>query len=414
MYNLGKNAEDLSLSEKEKEVVETSSEPDQLKGGVADSESSAEFDPEELTKGIEVEKEHTNDEELAEEIAKDHLKEIPDYYTRLQKMEEEAKAELVDKEGEDIPESTEDVFLLLTLAARQDRKAMGMNPEGMDHVCAYCQSVYDDDTGKPIRRLTPEEYATVQSHGICSECRADQMRKFEEYKVRQQQQQASKLDLTKKAVWPFDKAKEPEEQEGEVVEPTARIEPPKFQTRRSPGITDEPAEATPEQAELIQALATSRTHIERMQFEVKQIQDELKQKIAPIQAQIGVEGQNQLRATKQLVGIMAELEQELVQADNQVGYYTEQVVSQKLTPSAKVKILLERFGDKATQAIAEAQKNMDEISQVVVGKYRQWPTKTSAVEGIDEQYLATLYQNMYNTTAGLLDDVQELNFALMA
>ena len=387
----------------------TEAEKDKLTGGKADDVSSSEFDVDELASGIEIEKEHTDDEGLAEEIAKDHLKEIPDYYTRLQKMEDEAKAELSKSEDEDIPESTEDVLLLLTLAARQNRKAMGVNPEGMEHVCAYCQSVYDDTTGEPIRQLTPEEYATVQSHGICSRCAADQIKKHKA------QPQASKLNLTKTAIgWPWGKSDEPEELAEGEVEPAARIEPAQFQTRKSPGIVGEPAEATPEQAELIQELAASKTRVEQLRLEVNQIQDELKQKIAPIQAQIGAEGQNQLRATKQLVTMMAQLEQELVQADNQIGYYSEQVTTKKLAPSEKVKILLERFGAKAEQAIAEAQKNMDEIEQVVVGKYRQWPTKTSVVEGIDEQYLATLYQNTYNTVAGLLTDVQELNIALAA
>lgn len=41
--------------------------------------------------GIEVEKEHTDDEEIAKRIALDHLKEFPDYYTRLKKMEDEAR-----------------------------------------------------------------------------------------------------------------------------------------------------------------------------------------------------------------------------------------------------------------------------------------------------------------------------------
>ena len=391
------------------DMKEEATETDRLEGGLADNISSTEFDPEELVKGIEVEKEHTVDKELAEEIAKDHLIEIPDYYTRLKKMEEEAKAELSNNEE---VTNTDSLFAALKATARQDRKVMGINPEGMENVCAYCQSVYDDITGEPIRRLTPEEYATVQSHGICGPCGVDQIRKAKEYKA---QQQASKLDLTKKAIeWPWSKPDAPEEQEGEVVEPTTRIEPPQFQTRRSPGITGEPAEATPEQAELIQGLAASKTRITQLQTEVKQIQDELKQKIAPIQARIGAEGQNQLRATKQLVAMMTELSQELVQADNQIGHYSEQVVSKKLTPSEKVKILLERFGAKAEQAIAEAQKNLNEIEQVVVGKYRQWPAKISAVEGVDEQYLATLYQNAFNTIAGLLDDVQELNFALAA
>lgn len=44
----------------------------------------------ELKRGIEVEKEHTRDTETAREIALDHLAEIPDYYTRLDKMEKKA------------------------------------------------------------------------------------------------------------------------------------------------------------------------------------------------------------------------------------------------------------------------------------------------------------------------------------
>jgi len=43
-----------------------------------------------LQMGIEVEKEHTDNPKVAERIARDHLKEIPDYYTRLLKMEKEA------------------------------------------------------------------------------------------------------------------------------------------------------------------------------------------------------------------------------------------------------------------------------------------------------------------------------------
>lgn len=49
------------------------------------------FDPEQLTLGIEVESEHTDRPEIAKAIAKAHLKEIPDYYTWLQGMEAKAK-----------------------------------------------------------------------------------------------------------------------------------------------------------------------------------------------------------------------------------------------------------------------------------------------------------------------------------
>lgn len=51
------------------------------------------FDPIQLKIGIRVEKEHTNDLVIAKAIAKDHLMEIPDYYTRLLKMEKEYKLE---------------------------------------------------------------------------------------------------------------------------------------------------------------------------------------------------------------------------------------------------------------------------------------------------------------------------------
>lgn len=47
------------------------------------------FDPEQLQKGIEIEKEHTDSDEVAKAIAKDHLSEMPDYYTKLEQIEKE-------------------------------------------------------------------------------------------------------------------------------------------------------------------------------------------------------------------------------------------------------------------------------------------------------------------------------------
>ncbi|MFW9871749.1 MAG: DUF5661 family protein [Candidatus Thorarchaeota archaeon] len=51
------------------------------------------YDSKELKMGIEIEKEHTPNELIAEKISKDHLAEISDYYTRLAKMEKEAGVE---------------------------------------------------------------------------------------------------------------------------------------------------------------------------------------------------------------------------------------------------------------------------------------------------------------------------------
>ena len=45
------------------------------------------YDPEQLKMGIEVEKEHTTIEGVAEIIARHHLSEDPVYYTKLKKME---------------------------------------------------------------------------------------------------------------------------------------------------------------------------------------------------------------------------------------------------------------------------------------------------------------------------------------
>jgi hypothetical protein len=45
------------------------------------------YDPEQLRMGTEIEMEHTDDTEEARKIAMDHLDEMPDYYTKLKKME---------------------------------------------------------------------------------------------------------------------------------------------------------------------------------------------------------------------------------------------------------------------------------------------------------------------------------------
>jgi len=58
-------------------------------------------DMNELRKGIKVEQEHTGDLREAGKIAMDHLREFPDYYTRLTKMEARAKAGLAPNSRDD-------------------------------------------------------------------------------------------------------------------------------------------------------------------------------------------------------------------------------------------------------------------------------------------------------------------------
>jgi len=82
-------------------LINTCMTEDAIKGGKADKQT-----PESIAKhhkvsiedilyqvsiGVKVEMEHTNDPKIAKEISLDHLFEFPDYYTRLKKMEAEAK-----------------------------------------------------------------------------------------------------------------------------------------------------------------------------------------------------------------------------------------------------------------------------------------------------------------------------------
>lgn len=60
---------------------------DKLPGGNADKKDPSAFDKDALAQGVEVESEHTNDPEVAQEIAMDHLTEDPDYYKKLADVE---------------------------------------------------------------------------------------------------------------------------------------------------------------------------------------------------------------------------------------------------------------------------------------------------------------------------------------
>jgi hypothetical protein len=67
---------------------------DQLKGGKSDGKDITKYDLKQILMGIKIEQEHTSNKMIALEITLDHLEEIPDYYTRLIEMEEEAEDEM--------------------------------------------------------------------------------------------------------------------------------------------------------------------------------------------------------------------------------------------------------------------------------------------------------------------------------
>jgi hypothetical protein len=64
-----------------------SNHQDQIPGGLGDKSTPEDVPADQLAKGIQVEREHTDDSSLAQEIAMDHLMEDPRYYDKLETIE---------------------------------------------------------------------------------------------------------------------------------------------------------------------------------------------------------------------------------------------------------------------------------------------------------------------------------------
>jgi hypothetical protein len=93
------------------------------------------FINEQLIKGIRVEKEHTDNPEVARKIALDHLYENPFYYEYLDKMEEELKTLDIDKHFQEL--QTENYY-----AKGGNLEAYDFNtPAGYDSKLSYIQQV---------------------------------------------------------------------------------------------------------------------------------------------------------------------------------------------------------------------------------------------------------------------------------
>ena len=99
-------------------------EGDLIPGGKGDNVPYSKVDSTQLAMGAKVEMEHTNRKALAREIAKDHLVEIPDYYTRLKKMETAAEAE-----GEKKAMAPDHPYLLDQVGKPKVRKLGALPPE---------------------------------------------------------------------------------------------------------------------------------------------------------------------------------------------------------------------------------------------------------------------------------------------
>ena len=79
----------------------------ELEGGLGDNKDMSNFCPKQLAMGLEVEMEHTDDPKVALEIVMDHLTELPDYYTHLDKMEKNAGVDEPENQNSDDLETDE-------------------------------------------------------------------------------------------------------------------------------------------------------------------------------------------------------------------------------------------------------------------------------------------------------------------
>lgn len=110
---------------------------DQIEGGKGDHNSLEDFDSEEATMGEKVEMEHTDDPELAQEIATDHLTEDKKYYTKLK------EADLADEleKSKNVREQKKKIFGTDANAPRLSEKRMKM----MQNIRDYTKKKYGLD-----------------------------------------------------------------------------------------------------------------------------------------------------------------------------------------------------------------------------------------------------------------------------
>lgn len=400
----------------QEEMSEDVSEPDKIEGGYGDNVPSAAFDVEQLERGIEVELEHTNDREKAEEIAKDHLMENPAYYEDLYMMET-ANAERDVKKLHDA--------LIQAMRKKYPRKfafdparlqASKISPAEGEQIAEQLGVVFNgiQPTVKgPGFYLFTDPATGSTFAGDTLQTAQESLEEMRAKFARKKQARDDEEELPPGTLLGpgGEIISEPGKEE---EDPPLKLEPPRFLSRKPPGVEEEAAEeATPEEAQFIEEINEYGKKIDQIQQEITALQKEMQTKIAPLQKEMGAATQGQMRATKALTTLMDQLQHTLIQVDDKLVEFSKVPAKTRLTPTQKVKILLDKFGDDAARVLAEAQENLDTIANIV-GRYKQWPKKMSADDETTDKYLAALYQETYNALADLLDTANELNFTLAA
>jgi len=116
-----------SMPEMSSEVPEVGND---LEGGVGDNDTSMEYDPDQISKGIKVEMEHTNDPKVALDITIDHLNEDPEYYGIGDEDPEEKAKEGAQKDAAE-PEGGEEKELEKEILWGKDKENAG-DEENLD------------------------------------------------------------------------------------------------------------------------------------------------------------------------------------------------------------------------------------------------------------------------------------------
>jgi hypothetical protein len=143
-------------------IAENKDPENKLSGGVGDKTSAAEVDQEELALGLSIEAEHTDDPEVAKEIALDHLSEDPCYYSKL-------KASGLDEKMQALKESIRKIVkdkLLNELSPDTYRSAIEKSQDqgriGKKDTFTN-QGLFKDLKGKQLLGLTIDRFATLPS-----------------------------------------------------------------------------------------------------------------------------------------------------------------------------------------------------------------------------------------------------------
>jgi len=143
-----------------------SSPTDKVPGGLGQFTSPNDVDSKELEKGIEVEHEHTPNSDIAQDIVLDHLSEISDYYTRLEKMEEGAKEDGKFKEVEKVCNL---IASLIKVANELDKIGSYDEADKIDELIREASVAHTNTLIKALKENNLEVAMKIMSHVSASE-----------------------------------------------------------------------------------------------------------------------------------------------------------------------------------------------------------------------------------------------------